>query len=110
MCFSIDGSSITSNSELCVLAGERLISSINTILLKMGPGLNSNAELRGSNTDVPNTSLGIRSGVNCILEKGMSRHLASSLAVNVFATPGTPSMRIWPLLSNPAIIRSTIWC
>jgi MoxR-like ATPase len=37
---------------------------------------------------VPNTSLGIKSGVNCTREKRASISRASSRAVSVFATPG----------------------
>ena len=47
----------------------------------------------GLKTEVPTTSLGIRSGVNCILLKSTSMILATNFAVNVLAMPGTPSIK-----------------
>ena len=41
-----------------------LISSTNKILVNTGPCRNSNFPVEGKNTEVPRTSLGIRSGVN----------------------------------------------
>ena len=66
-------------------------------LEKIGPFLNSNSEVFILKTDVPKMSEGIRSGVNCILLKSTEIVLARSLAVMVFATPGTPSIRTCPL-------------
>ena len=57
---------------------------------------------------VPRTSLGIRSGVNCMREKGVSIDFEINFAISVFATPGTPSMSTWPLASMAAMSCSTI--
>src|SRR5690606_17089677 len=102
-------SSITSKRAAWVLAGARLISSMSTMLENMGPALNSNSEVFMLYTEVPNTSEGIRSGVNCMREKSTDMTLDISLAVSVFATPGTPSIRTWPSASN-AVISNVIIC
>jgi len=52
---------------------------------------------------VPVTSAGMRSGVNCILEKGRLNTLPSVRTSLVFPTPGTPSKSTFP----PAIIAMT---
>ena len=103
-------SSITSKSAACVFAGARFISSIKIILLKMGPDLNLKSPSPGLKTEVPTTSLGIRSGVNCRREKSTSMIFAINFAVNVLATPGTPSIKIWPSHNKPISSRSTILC
>jgi len=76
----------------CVFAGALFISSIKTMFEKIGPCLNSKADCFMLNTVVPNTSDGIRSGVNRIREKSTEITFESNLAVRVFATPGTPSI------------------
>ena len=47
-------------------------------------------------TDVPRTSLGMRSGVNCMRENRASMSRDTSRASKVFATPGTPSNSTCP--------------
>ncbi len=96
-------SSMTSNRAACVFAGARLISSMRIIFENIGPFLNSNSEVFISNTEVPKISLGIKSGVNCIRLKPISKDFASNFAEMVFATPGTPSIRECPLAKMDAI-------
>jgi hypothetical protein len=50
-------------------------------------GFELKSPFSGIKNEVPNTSEGIRSGVNCILEKFTSMIFASSFALSVFATP-----------------------
>ena len=57
-------SAITSNKAACVFAGALLISSISTMLEKIGPFLYSNSLFFTLNIEVPKISLGIKSGVN----------------------------------------------
>ena len=53
------------NSFLRVYADKFRNSSEEGVLVKAGPLRNSNFPTFGINTEVPNTSLGIKSGVNC---------------------------------------------
>ena len=100
-------SSITSNKAACVFAGARFISSTSTMSANTGPGWKSNSDDFILNTVVPNTSLGIKSGVNCTREKRASISRASSRAVSVFATPGTPSISTCPPATMLVSSRST---
>jgi hypothetical protein len=59
-CFSC----IASSSADCTLAGARLISSARITLAKIGPRFTENCPVPWSNTCVPTTSAGSRSGVN----------------------------------------------
>src|SRR5207244_604191 len=61
-----------------------------------GPGLNSNSFERWLKTFTPVTSLGSRSGVNCMREKETSSERASAFASIVFPTPGKSSRIRWP--------------
>ena len=64
--------------------------------MNSGPGRKRASPTRGSRIEVPMMSLGIRSGVNCTRPKRTSTAAASVCTRRVFATPGTPSMRLWP--------------
>ena len=86
-------SSITSKRADCVLAGALFISSIRTMLENIGPALKVNSADFALNTEVPKTSDGMRSGVNCTREKSAAITLLNNLAVSVLATPGTPSSK-----------------
>ena len=74
---------------------------------KAGPLWKSKVEVCMLNTVVPNTSLGIRSGVNCILLNFASTRRAISFARRVLATPGTPSIRTCPSHTKDASNKST---
>jgi len=97
---------MVSNRAACVFAGARFISSIKIILEKIGPFLNSNSAVFTLNIDVPKISLGIKSGVNCILLKAVFSVFAKSLAVTVFAIPGTPSISTCPFTRRETISSS----
>src|SRR5690606_17984400 len=75
-------SDIHSNKEDCVFAGARFISSIKTILPKIGPFLNSNSLVFRSSTEDPVTSEGIKSGVNCMRLNPPLTAFAINFAVN----------------------------
>ena len=60
------------------------------------------------NTVVPNTSLGIRSGVNCTRLNFVSISLAIVRANSVLATPGTPSISTCPSARMAVSIKSTV--
>src|SRR5437867_8376056 len=53
------------------------------------------------------TSAGSMSGVNCNREKRTWMTDARVLTESVFANPGTPSSRTWPLANKPMMSRST---
>src|SRR6266508_1104440 len=57
---------------------------------------------------VPITSAGSRSGVNWMREKLILRHSATVFTASVFASPGTPSSRMWPPVRRPISSRSTM--
>ena len=92
------------------MAGARLISSTSTMSANTGPRWKSKSPLFMLNTVVPSTSLGIRSGVNWILPNCVSMSLLIVRAISVFATPGTPSSRIWPLARIEDRIKSMVNC
>ena len=80
----------------CTLLGARLISSASSRLANTGPFLGLKVSERGSNTSVPTTSEGSRSGVNCTRRKVMWLAAASVLMVRVLASPGRPSSSTCP--------------
>ncbi len=89
-------SCIASSSADCVFAGARFTSSASTTLPKIGPRRIRNCPVESSYTEVPTTSLGMRSGVNWIRLNVPPMSWATVRASSVFAVPGTPSMRTWP--------------
>ena len=92
-----------------VLGGVRLISSASRMLVKIGPSTKRNSRRplsSSSSTLVPVMSDGMRSGVNWIRLKGMSRIRARVLTIKVLARPGTPTSRQWPRVKMAAKICS----
>ena len=87
-----------------------MISSINAMLVKIGPFLKKKSLVFMLNTDVPIMSEGIRSGVNWILENSEDMVFDNTRALNVFATPGTPSSKTCPPVNTPINKRSIISC
>ncbi len=85
-------SSIASSRADCVLGEARLISSARTMLAKIAPGRNSKSRVSWLNTETPVTSLGRRSGVNCMRRTVTPRVRARLLASMVLPTPGTSSI------------------
>ena len=77
--------------------------------MKIGPSTKRNCRRpwsSSSNTLVPVMSEGIRSGVNWMRLKSMSRIRASVLTISVLARPGTPTSRQWPRVKIAAKICS----
>ena len=99
-------SCMASSKALWTLAGERLISSARIRLAKIGPSFGRKAPSLGLKMSVPSRSAGSKSGVNWKRLKDASMVPASARIVNVFAKPGTPSSRMWPLVSRATNIRS----
>lgn len=81
--------------SLCFCRGPVYLINQNNIA-EYRAGLEFKSPSLGLKTEVPTTSLGIRSGVNCRREKSASMIFAISFAVKVLATPGTPSIKICP--------------
>ena len=84
------------------------------MLVKIGPSTKRNCRRplsSSSKTLVPVMSEGIRSGVNWMRLKLMSRIRASVLTINVLARPGTPTSRQWPRVKMAAKICSitSLW-
>ena len=82
--------------------------------MKIGPSTKRNSRRplsSSSSTFVPVMSEGIRSGVNWMRLKGMSRILARVLTIRVLASPGTPTSRQWPRVKMAAKICSmtSVW-
>src|SRR5437899_1398543 len=101
-------SCIASSSADCVFGGVRLISSARTMLLKIGPGANTIWRLPLASSlmrSVPVMSDGIRSGVNWMRVNFRSTTRASVCTSSVFASPGTPTIRLLP----PTKSVSRIW-
>ena len=91
---------IASSKADWVLGVVRLISSASKKLVKMGPGLNSNASRVLLYTVTPTTSLGSMSLVNWMRWKPLSRLWASVWARVVLPTPGTSSISRCPRASR----------
>ena len=92
-------SSMHSSSADCVRGVARFISSASSMLVNTGPGLKVNSPALESHIDRPVTSVGSRSGVNCMRAKSASSERASDLASTVLPVPGTSSSSIWPRAS-----------
>ncbi len=93
-------SCIASSSAACVFGGVRLISSASTMLAKIGPGANTiwrrPVVVSSWMMSVPVMSDGIRSGVNWMRLNLRSSTWASVAMSSVFASPGTPTIRLLP--------------
>ena len=87
---------MASRSAEWVFGVALFISSARTIFANTGPFLNVTIPLSASIMFVPVTSAGIRSGVNCILEKLRSITLATVFTSWVFPVPGRPSSSTFP--------------
>ena len=61
-----------------------------------GPGRNSNSALFWLKMETPVTSLGRRSGVNCMRLNVQPSERANDFASVVLPTPGTSSINRWP--------------
>jgi hypothetical protein len=98
--FELIGAALNRDAADCVLGGVRLISSARTMLAKIGPGANTICRrpvvVSSWMMSVPVMSDGIRSGVNWMRENLSSRTRASVWIKSVFASPGTPTMRLFP--------------
>ena len=104
-CFSC----MASNRALWTFAGERLISSARIIFAKIGPFFTKKSPSFWLYIRVPIRSAGSKSGVNCIRWKAVSITVAKEEIVRVFAKPGTPSNKTWPLVKSPIINRSIMY-
>ena len=102
-------SCMASSKALWTLAGDLLISSARMKFAKTGPFFTINSSFFWLYIIVPTRSAGRRSGVNWILLNFASIIDASDLIASVFASPGTPSRRMWPFASSP-IIRLSVRC
>src|SRR5436190_3482924 len=93
-------SCIASRSADCVFGGVRLISSARTMFAKIGPGANTICRrpvvVSSLMMSVPVMSDGMRSGVNWMRLNFRSSTFASVATSSVFASPGTPTMRLLP--------------
>src|SRR3954453_4785632 len=89
-----------SSSADCVFGDARLTSSTSSRFAKTGPWRKSNSFVRWSKTLTPVMSVGSRSGVNWMREKGQSTERARAFASIVFPTPGKSSMIRWPSLTR----------
>jgi len=89
-------SSIAWRSADWVFGGVRLISSASRKLVKTGPFFRWKSAVRESKTNVPVTSEGIRSGVNCTRLKSQPSAVATIRTIRVLAIPGGPSRRTCP--------------
>src|SRR5688500_13194756 len=74
--------------------------------VKIGPLRGLNVCSCGSKIIVPFRSAGSRSGVNWMRLKSASMVSESVFTASVLASPGTPSIRRWPLQSRPISRRS----
>ncbi len=92
-----DFSCMASNKAAWVFGGVRLISSAKIMFEKTGPGINLKL-LSSPNISEPIMSEGIKSGVNCMRLKLRSSTCDTVCTNKVFARPGTPTSRQWPLL------------
>ena len=79
------------------------------MLAKIGPRLIVNVPRDWSNTCVPSTSAGSRSGVNWIRWNVVWMVSASVRTVSVLARPGTPSSNTCPPVSRLMSNRSTMY-
>ena len=89
-------SCMASSSADCVLGGVRLISSAMSTWVNSGPRISRKARDAGSNTLVPMTSVGMRSGVNWMRAKRTPSAAANARASSVLPTPGGPSSSTCP--------------
>ena len=90
---------MASSSAAWVLGGVRLISSASTTFAKIGPGVKTSSRLPSPccwMMSVPVMSDGIRSGVNWMREKFRSSTCAIEWISSVLASPGTPTIRLFP--------------
>src|SRR5216683_1220343 len=92
---------IASSRADWVLGVVRLISSASTMLVKSGPGLNTNSPVFGSHTETPSTSDGSMSEVNWMRWNEAPIERASAAASVVLPTPGTSSISRWPRATRP---------
>src|SRR5262245_6419619 len=103
-------SCIASSSADCVFGGVRLISSARTMLAKIGPGANTiwrrPVAASSLTMSVPVMSDGIRSGVNWMRLNFRSSTFDSVAISSVFASPGTPTIRLLPPTNNDMRISS----
>src|ERR1700722_14821126 len=97
---------IACSSADWVFGGARLISSASRSSVKIGPLVSVKALVWKLNRLVPSTSPGMRSGGNWMRPNLIDRLAAKHCASSVFAVPGTPSSRMWPLTSRLVSIRS----
>ena len=75
--------------------------------MKIGPFLIANSPSLGLYIDVPRRSAGRRSGVNWMRVKSIFSSLEIVFIVKVFASPGSPSKRTWPLDKSAIVSCST---
>ena len=99
-------SSMHSSRADWTFGGERFISSARSMWVNTGPFSRLNSPVFMRQTLVPVMSLGMRSGVNCILLHPQPVVLANTLARRVFPSPGLSSNRMCPLARLAA---STFW-
>ena len=99
-------SSMHSRRLLCTLGGLRFISSASSMWVNTGPFSRLNSPVFILQTFVPVMSLGMRSGVNCILPHSQPVVLANTFARRVFPSPGLSSKSMCPLARLAA---STFW-
>jgi len=99
-------SSMHSSRLLCTFGGLRFISSASRMCVNTGPFSRLNSPVFILQTFVPVMSLGMRSGVNCILPHWQPVVRANTLARSVFPSPGLSSNSMCPLARLAA---STFW-
>ena len=98
---------MASSSADWVLGVARLISSVRTIWVMIGPGLNSNSMVFWLKTETPVTSEGNMSGVNWMRRKSQPMEREMARASMVLPTPGTSSINRCPSHSRASSVICT---